>query len=105
LRYFFGFLSFILINKLFLLKRNFYDLSETEIDLFNRSLLIVRAHFDNRGGVIASSDSDRLSYGKEGYTFVWPRDGALAAMAMDKEPMAHSPRAIKTFSCRFYFLL
>lgn len=64
-------------------KRNFYDLSDTEIDLFNRSLLIVRAHFDNRGGVIASSDSDRLSYGKEGYTFVWPRDGALAAMAMD----------------------
>ncbi len=64
-------------------KIDFYDLSEPLIDLYKRSLLIARSHFDNRGGVIASSDSDRLSYGKEGYTFVWPRDGALAVMALD----------------------
>jgi glucoamylase len=64
-------------------KFNYYGLSESQVSLFQRSLLIVRAHFDNRGGVIASSDSAKLAYGKEGYTFVWPRDGAFAAMALD----------------------
>jgi glucoamylase len=64
-------------------KQKFEGLSDSLVSLYNRSLLVVRAHFDNSGGVIASCDSDRLSYGKEGYTFVWPRDGAFAAMALD----------------------
>jgi glucoamylase len=64
-------------------KRNYYKLTESQIALYERSLLVVRTHFDNHGGVIASSDSDRLSYGKEGYTFIWPRDGAFAVMALD----------------------
>ncbi|MGI5828069.1 MAG: glycoside hydrolase family 15 protein [Patescibacteria group bacterium] len=78
-------------------KFNFYGLSEPQINLFQRSLLIVRAHFDNRGGVIASSDSAKLAYGKEGYTFVWPRDGAFATMALDRAGYSEVTRAFFDF--------
>jgi GH15 family glucan-1,4-alpha-glucosidase len=51
--------------------------------LFRRSLMIVRAHVDRGGGIVASLDSDMLQYGKDNYTYVWPRDGAYIALALD----------------------
>lgn len=52
-------------------------------DLFNQSLLIVRAHTDDDGAIIASSDSDILNAGRDTYSYVWPRDAAVAALALD----------------------
>lgn len=51
--------------------------------LYHRSLIIVRVHTDNRGGIIASSDTDMLHHGRDTYSYVWPRDGALIARALD----------------------
>jgi len=51
--------------------------------LFNRSLITIRVHADNDGGIIASSDTDMLHHGRDTYSYVWPRDGAVIAEAMD----------------------
>jgi GH15 family glucan-1,4-alpha-glucosidase len=53
------------------------------INLFKRSLLLLRTQIDNRGGIIASSDSEILKYNDDTYNYVWPRDGAFAAMSLD----------------------
>lgn len=51
--------------------------------LYRRSLLIMRAHTDNRGGIIASSDTDMLHHGRDTYSYVWPRDAAIIAHTFD----------------------
>lgn len=51
--------------------------------LYRRSLLIMRVHTDNRGGIIASSDTDMLHHGRDTYSYAWPRDGAYIARAFD----------------------
>lgn len=51
--------------------------------LFNRSLITMRVHADNHGGVIASSDTDMLHHGRDTYSYVWPRDAANVALALD----------------------
>ncbi len=51
--------------------------------MFRTSLLVMRAHVDNGGAIIASCDSDVLQFSRDTYSYVWPRDGALAALAFD----------------------
>lgn len=51
--------------------------------LYKRSLMIMRVHTDNRGGTIASSDTDMLHHGRDTYSYVWPRDGAMISLAFD----------------------
>ncbi len=63
------------------------DLSKLSVplqNLYKHSLAIIRAHTDNRGGIIASSDSEILNQGRDAYVYVWPRDAALAAHALDR---------------------
>ncbi len=52
--------------------------------LFNRSLTTIRVHTDNHGGIIASSDTDMLHHGRDTYSYVWPRDAAIIAYALDQ---------------------
>jgi GH15 family glucan-1,4-alpha-glucosidase len=61
---------------------SFYRLSVEEVALFKKSLMFVRAHVDDGGGIIASPDSDTLHHGKDTYAYVWPRDAAYAALAL-----------------------
>jgi GH15 family glucan-1,4-alpha-glucosidase len=49
--------------------------------LYKRSLLLMRAHLDNAGGFIASLDSDIVAIHRDTYSYIWPRDGAMAALA------------------------
>ncbi|MFW5853201.1 MAG: glycoside hydrolase family 15 protein [Patescibacteria group bacterium] len=63
---------------------NFYGLSQETVDLFNRSLFVIRSHVDLGGGIIASGDSGMLQHGKDTYAYVWPRDSAYAALALDR---------------------
>ncbi len=63
-------------------KWNFHGLSPEAVNLFNKSLFIIRAHADVDGGIIASSDASILQQGKDTYNYVWPRDAALSALAM-----------------------
>lgn len=52
--------------------------------LYRRSLMVMRVHTDNRGGIIASSDTDMLHHGRDTYSYVWPRDAAIIAHTFDK---------------------
>lgn len=52
--------------------------------LYKRSLITMRVHTDNRGGIIASSDTDMLHHGRDTYSYVWPRDAAIIANAFDR---------------------
>lgn len=51
--------------------------------LYTRSLLVIRAHTGQNGSIIASADSAMLQNGKDTYGYVWPRDAALIAQALD----------------------
>lgn len=45
---------------------------------FIKSVLLVKSHIDNRGAIIASTDTTRLNYSRDAYAYCWPRDGAYA---------------------------
>ena len=57
-------------------------LPESVQRLYRRSLLIIRTHIDNSGAVIAATDSDIVQFGKDTYTYMWPRDGAIVTTAL-----------------------
>ena len=69
--------------------RSFGDLPKTVIDIFNRSLLILRTQIDNRGAIIAANDSDIVRFGKDTYSYMWGRDGAFVAAALAKAGYTH----------------
>lgn len=58
-------------------------LSQKVLDLFKRSLLLVRTQIDNDGAIIAANDSDIMQFSRDTYSYLWPRDGAFVADAMD----------------------
>jgi glucoamylase len=58
------------------------ELPEVFTNLYRRSLLIVRGHIDDEGGILAATDFDTTAFGHDTYAYVWPRDGALAAHAL-----------------------
>lgn len=43
-----------------------------------KSLLVIKAHCDDRGSILASGDSSIFNYGRDYYCYCWPRDGAYA---------------------------
>ena len=53
-------------------------------DLYRRSALIARCHVDNGGGIVAATDFDITKFARDTYAYVWPRDGALVAHALDR---------------------
>lgn len=42
------------------------------------SMLIIKAHCDSRGSILASGDSSIFNYGRDYYCYCWPRDAAYA---------------------------
>lgn len=53
------------------------------VELFKRSLLVLRSQIDNDGAIVAANDSDVMQYSRDTYSYLWPRDGALVAAALD----------------------
>jgi GH15 family glucan-1,4-alpha-glucosidase len=43
-----------------------------------KSSLIIKAHCDERGSILASGDSTIFNYGRDYYCYCWPRDSAFA---------------------------
>ena len=78
---------------------NFGNLPPKVVDLFKRSLLVVRTQIDNNGAIIAANDSDYLQYSRDTYSYMWPRDGALVANALDLAGFSDLARWFYTF-CR-----
>ena len=62
---------------------NFGNLPPAVVQLFKRSLLVVRTQIDNNGAIIAANDTDIMQFARDTYSYLWPRDGALIAHAMD----------------------
>ena len=79
---------------------NFDDLPDKVVDLFQRSLLVVRTQIDEEGGILAANDSDIMQFSRDTYSYVWPRDGALVADALDQCGFADLPRRFYTFCQR-----
>lgn len=73
---------------------SFHGLSDGVIKLFKQSLFYIRAHVDHGGSILASGDSDIIQQGKDTYGYMWPRDAAYAAMALDR---AGDPNVAKRF--------
>ena len=68
--------------------------------LYRRSLLLTRTHIDRDGGIVAASDSDVLQFGRDTYNYVWPRDGALVAAALDAAGYGELSRRFFEFCAR-----
>ncbi|MFA5117284.1 MAG: glycoside hydrolase family 15 protein [Candidatus Omnitrophota bacterium] len=64
-------------------KLNYGLLPEKLSRLYKRSLLIVRTQIDNDGSIIAGNDSDVVYFNRDTYSYMWPRDAALAAYSLD----------------------
>jgi glucoamylase len=62
---------------------DFADLPDEIIALYRRSLLVLRTHADAGGAIVAATDSDIVGFARDTYCYCWPRDGALAAYALD----------------------
>jgi len=58
------------------------EIDQKYIDLYHRSLLVMRAHTDNQGAIIASGDSSILQSGRDTYSYCWPRDAAYIVSAL-----------------------
>jgi glucoamylase len=63
---------------------DFADLPPSVVELYRRSLLVVRTQIDEGGGILAANDSDIMQFARDTYSYVWPRDGALVAHALDR---------------------
>jgi GH15 family glucan-1,4-alpha-glucosidase len=59
-----------------------HDLEQPLVDLYKRSLLIVRAETDIHGAIIAATDADVYAFSADSYAYMWPRDGAIVANAL-----------------------
>ncbi len=63
-------------------------------ELFMSSQLILRTQVDNRGAIIAATDSDISHFAGDHYAYCWPRDGALVAQALI---LAHQSELSRNF--------
>jgi GH15 family glucan-1,4-alpha-glucosidase len=45
---------------------------------FIKSAMLIKSHIDDRGAIIASTDTTMLNYSRDAYAYCWPRDGANA---------------------------
>ena len=74
-------------------------LAEDEREQFIHSLMIIKAHIDKRGAVIASTDSSMLRYSRDDYEYCWPRDGAMVLWPLIR--MGYTEEAYQFFAfCR-----
>ncbi len=62
---------------------NLANLSHKVIELYKKSLLILKTNIDSEGPIIAGNDSDVQHFARDTYSYMWPRDGALTAYALD----------------------
>ncbi|MEN6383564.1 MAG: glycoside hydrolase family 15 protein, partial [Phycisphaerales bacterium] len=64
-------------------KLNFSLLPDEIASLYKKSLLICRTQINNNGSIIAANDSEIKGFNPDTYSYMWPRDGALTANALD----------------------
>jgi glucoamylase len=62
---------------------DFGDLPPRIVDLYKRSLLIINTQIDDGGAILAANDSDVTERATDHYSYLWTRDGAFVANALD----------------------
>jgi oligosaccharide amylase len=88
---------------------DFADLSPEIVELYKRSLLVVQTQVDRRGAILAANDSDVTERATDHYSYLWTRDGAFVANALDLANYRHITRKFYQFCSeivhdRGYFL-
>jgi GH15 family glucan-1,4-alpha-glucosidase len=73
-------------------ERDFSHLPDAVTDMFNRSLLIVHSQIDRGGAILAANDHDVAERATDHYSYLWTRDGAFVANAMDHAGYSHITR-------------
>lgn len=68
-------------------------------EAYRRSLLIIRTNMDHDGAIVAANDSTMLTSAQDTYSYMWPRDGALIAHALDRSGYHDLTREFFSF-CR-----
>jgi GH15 family glucan-1,4-alpha-glucosidase len=68
-------------------------------DMIKKSLMMIKVHTDKRGGIIASCDSSIYNFGRDYYSYVWPRDGAYAIWPLIRLGYQEEPKRFFGF-CR-----
>lgn len=67
-------------------------LSAEARDLYKRSLLVMHTQIDKHGAIIAANDWDVVNRATDHYSYLWTRDGALIANALDMAGYRHIAR-------------
>lgn len=75
------------------------DIAPEYQDMITKSLIVIKSHIDKRGGVIASCDSSIYNYGRDYYSYVWPRDGAYVMWPLIRLGYTEEPKKFFEF-CR-----
>lgn len=68
--------------------------------LYRRSLLVLNSQIDSEGGILAANDSDVVMFNRDTYSYIWPRDGALVANALDVAGYPEISRRFYEFAAR-----
>ena len=79
---------------------DFAGLPAEVIQLYKRSLLITRTQIDNDGAIIAANDSAVTERATDHYSYLWTRDGAFVANALDLAGYADIARRFYEFCGR-----
>jgi glucoamylase len=74
-----------------------HGLPESVIDLYKRSLLIVHTQIDRDGAILAANDYDVTERATDHYSYLWTRDGAFVANALDLAGYSHITRKFFVF--------
>ena len=90
-------------------EKDFGELSDEIVELYKRSLLIVRTQIDNQGAILAANDSDVTERATDHYSYLWTRDGAFVANALDLADYPYFTRKFFNFCAKIlhedgYFL-
>lgn len=69
------------------------------LEITKKSMMVIKAHTDKRGGILASGDSSIFNYGRDYYCYCWPRDGAYAMWPLIRLGFKDEPKLFFEF-CR-----
>lgn len=72
-------------------------LPPTVADFYKRSLLIVHTQIDKGGAILAANDHDVTERATDHYSYLWTRDGAFVANALDLAGYSHLTRKFFDF--------
>lgn len=72
---------------------DFAGLPPKVVDLYKRSLLVMSTQIDDRGAILAANDSDVTERATDHYSYLWTRDGAFVASALDAAGYPEMTRA------------